>query len=175
MTKTVRSLYNLCEIKVCLIIVFIGTSTLLKANALGVDSAKEYLLILDKRVDEAWYSTRDKEFLSDLLAENFVYVHSGAALIESKSDVMENLKFIPNISRSGMDIRLYGDTAVVSGFSTISNYKSFDALKFHIQRTYVKNTNRWQLLAQHVTFNLGETELMRDEVRKYIHQRYWSN
>ena len=146
------------------------------AVATPEDAVKSELLKLDQKIDQAFYDTADKAFLDDVLTDDYIYVHSGAMPIETKSDVLRRLT--PNLlssrKRESMDVRLHGDTAIVSGFSTIA-YAEFTTLKFHIQRTYIKKQQQWKLAAQHVTLNLqDEKGLIHLDVIKYIYQRYWS-
>ena len=135
------------------------------------------LLALDFRVDTAFYDEADREFLDSVLSDNFIYVHSGASPIQTKSDVLNNL-LAPGVvythKMSKMDDRIHGGTAIVSGFSRIG-IGSLKTLKFHKQRVYVKKENAWKLVAQHVTFNLSEEGGLHMDVLQYIYKNYWAD
>lgn len=175
MIKTINEIQRASGLYCLLFILLLLPMTIaaLESRNNGAEIEAE-LLQLDKDLDDAWYNTHDKVFLSRLLADNFIYVHSGAKPVETKQQVLSSLKRMPSRKRHGMDVRLHGDTAVVSGFSTIYGYKGYRALKFHIQRIYVKESHQWQVVAQHVTLDLTGTDDMRWDVINDVYQKYWS-
>ena len=148
----------------------------LSVDSLAIDDGgenHEELLLLERQVDKAFYDTADTTFLSEILIQDFIYVHFGASPIQSKADVLESLPQLSEWRRHAMDVRIHGDVAIVSGFITIAT-SSFKALKFHMQRCYVKKGQNWKLASQHVTLNLREEKGLHSAALQYIYDNYWS-
>jgi Domain of unknown function (DUF4440) len=138
------------------------------------DTLRQELLALDNRMDTAFYTDPNPEILKQVLANNFVYVHSGAQWIQTKTDVLKTMipKGAFSLQRGEKNVRVQGDTANISGFCNVKT-KSATLLKYHIQRVYVYDGDSWKLVTQHVAINLREEGLYAD-VMDYIYQNYWS-
>ena len=136
---------------------------------------REHLLILDKLVDEVFYDSADTDYLQELIADNFIYVHAGASLIQSKKEAISNLP-PPGVwserKREAMDVRLHDNTAIVSGLF-IAELAAFEVIKFHVLRVYVKAGPEWKLAAQHVNFDLSDDPNFMGELLPYIYENLW--
>lgn len=119
------------------------------------------------KLDLAWEKAlldSDAAFLENILAENFVWVHNHASLIDGKPEVVSRAKKIQagqadntqgRVSREQKVIFL-GETAVVSGFTVVDRPPS--PVTYHFMRTYAKVNGRYKLLANH-TMAVPDDEL----------------
>ncbi|MCL6259571.1 nuclear transport factor 2 family protein [Aquiflexum sp. TKW24L] len=106
----------------------------------------------------------DVDFLSNLLAVDFVWVHNHASLIDGKEAVVAKAKRIqagqPNDTRGRVSrdqkVVILGNTAVVSGYTVVDRGKS--PVTYHFMRTYVKEKGKYKLLANH-TMAIPDEEL----------------
>ena len=150
----------------------LGQPTLADAAA----TVRQRALALDQQVDVAFYDEANVEYLENILTDNFIYAHTGAKPIQTKSETLKSLP-PPGVwsqrERTGMDVRLHGHTAIVSGFFTVK-LQLTQTFKFHMQRVYVQEISGWKLAAQHVTFNLSEEEGLLIDVTQYISDKYWT-
>ena len=156
--------------KIAISLIFFGLSIGLEANERETNPSKE-VLALDRQMDQAFFE-QDLSFLSNILAEEFIWVHAGASPIDSKTTTLKTVAAHPrNLSREAIDINTYGDSAIVSGFVYIMN-KDEKYGRLHMQRVYVKNEVGWKLVSQHTTMSLGEN--FKNDVIQYVHKNYWS-
>ena len=157
------------------------------ALAEGVKSdVKEDLLVLDKALDRAFFLSSDADYLDHMLTEDFIYIHAGAYPIEIKKDIVKRKKLnqdkhkdnnnkAPFWHRDNMDVRIFNDSAIVSGFSIVgASETSSDHIKNHIFRVYVKKPPGWKLAYQQVNFNWGEDKGLYGRMLEYIKQHSWS-
>ena len=146
---------------VLLMLVGLSTGVFSKENETPLH---EYLQSLDSKVDKA-YKDQNIKFFSSVLAEEFIWVHAGAFPIDSKTSTLKTVAArARNLKKDDVDIRIYGDTAIVSGFVDTG------FLKYHMQRVYAKKDVSWQLVYQHTTMNLGEE--IRNDVYRYLYENY---
>lgn len=131
---------------------------------LHAQSPQETQLI---KLDLAWEKAllnSDVAFLEDLLADNFVWVHNHASLIDGKSEVVTRAK---NIQAGQADntqgrasreqkVVFLGETAVVSGYTVVDRPPS--PVTYHFMRTYAKVKGQYKLLANH-TMAVPDEEL----------------
>ncbi|MGV7207616.1 nuclear transport factor 2 family protein [Oxalobacteraceae bacterium A2-2] len=113
------------------------------------------LIALDTQYEDA---TRrgDAAFLDQLLAEDFVWVHTLASAIEDKSVILARARKPagePPKSRttSGVRAHILGDTVVLRGLSTVEQWnadgKTWRSNRYQFMRTYVNDNGRCKLLA----------------------------
>ncbi|SMD43316.1 protein of unknown function [Aquiflexum balticum DSM 16537] len=104
------------------------------------------------------------EFLENLLAKDFVWVHNHASLIDGKDAVISKANRIQNgqadntkgrVSRD-QTVVILGKTGVVSGFTVVDRGPS--PTTYHFMRTYVKKKGKYVLLANH-TMAIPDEEL----------------
>ena len=130
-----------------LFIVFLG-------NSIAQTEEHESLLALDLGWEKALLNS-DVAFLENLLAEDFIWVHNHASLIDSREEVIKRAKRIQagladnTKSRISKDqkVILFGNTGVVSGITLVDRPPS--PVTYHFMRTYVKMEGKFWLLANH--------------------------
>lgn len=127
---------------------------LIAFSSLG-QTTQEQLVELDKGWERAMLNS-DVEFLEILLAEEFIWVHNHASLIDGKAEALSRAKRIragqqqeDTRSRSPRDhqVVLIGQTAVVSGFTLVD--RGPQPTTYHFMRTYALVEGSWKLLANH--------------------------
>ena len=130
-----------------LFIVFLG-------NSIAQTEEHESLLALDLGWEKALLNS-DVAFLENFLAEDFIWVHNHASLIDSREEVIKRAKRIQagladnTKSRISKDqkVILFGNTGVVSGITLVDRPPS--PVTYHFMRTYVKMEGKFWLLANH--------------------------
>lgn len=117
-------------------------------------SSQEQLLELDKGWEKALLNS-DVEFLENLLAEDFIWVHNHASLIDGKEEAIGRAERIQsgqqddtrNRSPRDQKVVLLGQTGVVSGFTVVD--RGPQPTTYHFMRTYTLVDGKWKLLANH--------------------------
>lgn len=110
------------------------------------------------QLDLAWEKAlleSDVDFLENLLAEDFIWVHNHAGTIDDKAKAVARAKRIQagqadnTKGRASRDqqVIFLGETAVVSGFTVVDRPPS--PVTYHFMRTYVKVNGEYKLLANH--------------------------
>lgn len=129
------------------------TFLLIHFSSVG-QTTQEQLLEVDKGWEKALLNS-DVEFLENLLAEEFVWVHNHATLIDGKKDAINRAKRIRsgqqddtrNRSPRDQKVVLMGQTGVVSGFTVVD--RGPQPTTYHFMRTYALVNGKWKLLANH--------------------------
>ena len=113
---------------------------------------KEVLEVDTQRADA--YVNGDVATLERILADDVSYVHP-TGKIETKAEVIAGFKAqdrkYKSIKRDDVVVRIYGNTAIVTGRNSISaeyQGKNYD-VQNRFTRVYVKQTGKWQLVAHH--------------------------
>jgi ketosteroid isomerase-like protein len=118
-------------------------------------------------LDLAWEKallTSDVTFLEKVLADDFVWVHNHASLIDGKKEAVARAKRIQagetdntrNRTSRDQKVVMLGETAVVSGYTVVDRGPS--PVTYHFMRTYVKAGGEFKLLANH-TMAIPDDEL----------------
>lgn len=126
-------------------------------------SAQETLVQLDQGWEKALL-TSDVDFLEKLLAEEFVWVHNHAGLIDGKEAVIDRAKRIQggqaddtrNRTSRDQKVVILGQTGVVSGYTVVD--RGPRPTTYHFMRTYAWSDDRWKLLGNH-TMAIPDEEL----------------
>lgn len=111
-----------------------------------------------KRLDLQWENallSNDSEFLEDLVANKFLWVHNHASLFDTKEAVVNRAirgkaKGTSNTrSRTSSDVQVIvsNGTAIVSGFTMVDRGPS--PVRYHFMRTYVSTKGKCKLLSNH--------------------------
>lgn len=118
-------------------------------------------------LDQGWEKallTSDVAFLENLLADEFVWVHNHAGLIDGKEEVVTRAKKIQagqkddtrNRTSRDQQVVILGSTGVVSGFTVVDRGPS--PVTYHFMRSYAWVDGKWKLLGNH-TMAIPEEEL----------------
>ncbi|MBC6368333.1 nuclear transport factor 2 family protein [Algoriphagus sp. AK58] len=124
---------------------------------------KDALLQLDLGWEKALL-TSDVEFLENLVAEEFVWVHNHAGLIDGKEAVISRAKKIQagqkddtrNRIPRDQKVVILGQTGLVSGFTVVD--RGVSPTTYHFMRSYAWVDGKWRLLGNH-TMAIPEEEL----------------
>jgi hypothetical protein len=117
-------------------------------------TTQEQLVELDKGWEKALLNS-EVAILEELLAEEFIWVHNHASLIDGKAETLSRAKRIRagqqddtrNRSPRDQKVVLLGQTAVVSGFTLVD--RGPQPTYYHFMRTYALVEGKWKLLANH--------------------------
>jgi ketosteroid isomerase-like protein len=94
----------------------------------------------------------DTEDLNRILAEDLTYTHSNGK-VDSKSELIASLKSgerrYQRIEPEDVKVRLYGNTAILTGRAKLKTVSKGQETSFQIQFTnvYAKESGRWQMVA----------------------------
>lgn len=129
------------------------TLLLITFSAMG-QTTEERLLELDRSWERALLNS-EVAILEELLAEEFIWVHNHASLIDGKEEALSRAKRIQegqqddtrNRSPRDQKVVLLGQTAVVSGFTLVD--RGPQPTNYHFMRTYALVEGKWKLLANH--------------------------
>jgi ketosteroid isomerase-like protein len=117
-------------------------------------TTQEQLVELDKGWEKALLNS-EVAILEELLAEEFIWVHNHASLIDGKAETLSRAKRIRagqqddtrNRSAREHQVVLLGQTAVVTGFTLVD--RGPQPTNYHFMRTYALVEGKWKLLANH--------------------------
>ena len=135
--------------------VFILLFTLMVLPLMTFSQTSEaQLLELDKGWEKALL-TSDVEFLEKLVANEFIWVHNHAGLIDGKEAVLSRAKRIQsgqaddtrNRTTKDQQVIILGLTGIVSGYTIVDRGPS--PTLYHFMRTYAWTAGKWKLLGNH--------------------------
>jgi ketosteroid isomerase-like protein len=126
-------------------------------------SQEAQLLQMDQGWEKALLGS-DVAFLENILADEFVWVHNHASLIDGKEQAIARAKRIQagqandtrNRTSSDQQVVILGSTGVVSGFTVVDRGPS--PVTYHFMRTYTLIDGQWKLLGNH-TMAIPDEEL----------------
>lgn len=102
------------------------------------------------------YVQRDAVLLDRILADDFVVVDADGAAATKMQEMADFKSSSVKYESSNYDdatVRVYGDTAIVSGRGTVKGRGKTQA--FHMQyrstNVFVKRNGRWQAVASHIS------------------------
>lgn len=125
-------------------------------------TSEAQLLELDKGWEKALLAS-DVKFLESLVADEFIWVHNHAGLIDGKEAVLSRAKRIQsgqaddtrNRTTKDQQVVILGKTGIVSGFTVVDRGPS--PTLYHFMRTYAWVDGKWKLLGNH-TMAIPEQE-----------------
>ncbi|WPR77903.1 nuclear transport factor 2 family protein [Algoriphagus sp. NG3] len=111
-----------------------------------------------KALDAQWEENNlnpDPEFFRNVLAEDFVWVHNHASMIDTKEAVVKRAETQSAKStsdtrsriQSSIKVAITGNTAIVTGFTIVDRGPT--PTKYHFMRTYVEIEGKCLLTGNH--------------------------
>lgn len=111
-----------------------------------------------KTLDAQWEANNlkpDPAFFKNTLAENFVWIHNHASMIDTKEAVVKRME---NQAASGtsntrsrtqseVKVAITGSTAIVTGFTVVDRGPT--PTRYHFMRTYVEIDGKCLLIGNH--------------------------
>lgn len=111
-----------------------------------------------KALDAQWEENNiqpDPEFLKIVLAENFVWVHNHASMVDTKSTVLKKAESMVEKGttdtrsriQSEVKVAITGNTAIITGFTVKDSGPK--PTTYHFMRTYVEVDGNCLLIGNH--------------------------
>jgi hypothetical protein len=138
------------------------------ANVKSASDDEKALIQLESRIADATLR-RDIKFLDGVYANGLVRTASHLGEMNKEESLMRvksNTDKIESITVSGMVVRVFGETAIVTGRTTVRGRNPDNDVNQHYQHldrftdTFVKRQGSWQLVAAHasiiVTYGIHE-------------------
>ncbi len=128
-------------------------ATALPLRAVGADEGRDAFLA----IDASWNSLRlesDVEGLERLLCDDWLLTHSDGR-VQDKADYLRELSSRTRanqaIENQEVEVRLHGDTAVVTGTSVQAGTRNGQPWsgRFRFTRTWIRRDGEWRMLASH--------------------------
>ena len=130
--------------------------TLGSSVALAQESCHDTTTLM--QLDAEWEKAQleaNVKWLQVHLADEFIWVHNHAKLVDSKDKVLararaarsENAALTRSRVQSDVEAQVVGSTGVVTGFTIVDRGGS--AKRYHFMRTYVTDSGRCLLLGNH--------------------------
>lgn len=119
-----------------------------------------------KALDAQWEANNlnpDPEFFRNVLAEDFIWVHNHASMIDSKEAVIKRAETqsakgtsdTRSRTQSEVKVSITGNTAIVTGFTVVDRGPT--PTRYHFMRTYVEVDGKCLLAGNH-TMAIPEDE-----------------
>ena len=106
-----------------------------------------------RRMNDEWvqaFLRRDTDSLDRIMASDFVFIYplDGDGKDRFIADVQSGDLIVESLVRDNVDIRIYGNTAVVSGIDNAKwRYKGHQILGYYqIINVYARRQGEWQLV-----------------------------
>jgi hypothetical protein len=117
----------------------------------GKDNVESQIRQVENRRIQAMVKADTGE-LNQILADDLTYTHSSGQ-VDSKSQLMESLKSgarkYQAIEPDDVKVRVYGDTAIVTGKAKLKTVSKGQESSFQVRFTdvYAKRNGHWQMVA----------------------------
>jgi ketosteroid isomerase-like protein len=123
----------------------------------GVQPSKIETEQLLRQMNDDWVKAvvrRDEETLERVMAEDFVFTYplEGDDRAQFISDVMSGDLIIEHLTRHQVNVRIFGNTAVLTARDSAKwSYKGRELEgQYKVLQVYSERNNRWQLVAVQV-------------------------
>jgi len=137
------------------LLVLFGSSIAVAGESAADADTKRKVRNLEKKRIRAMIDG-DRLFLNHILADDLTYSHS-TGIVQTKSDFIESvaggdIDYL-SIGPAGTDIRIYNDTAVVTGTAAfeVKAGGEHHAVSLRYTCVYVEREGVWQVVAWHST------------------------
>ncbi len=139
--------------QVFLIVSLVVTAAVYAQKSADARKLEQEVLDVDTQRANA-YINGDVATLDRIVGDDCSYVHPSGK-VETKAELLAGFKAqdrkYKSIKRDDVVVRIYGNTAIVTGRNTISaeyQGKTYD-VQNRFTRVYVKESARWRLVAHH--------------------------
>ncbi len=111
------------------------------------------------RLEEAWsraFLEKDAEIVARIEADGYVFTNAEGKM-SGKADDLRSVKSdatkYETYKQSDVQVRLYGDTAIITGHTTIKGTDDGRDISGEYQwtDTFIKRDGKWQAIATHTT------------------------
>ena len=128
----------------------------LVAPALADPSGDEAAILALMRDACEAYENGDADYLYGFLDERYTLTNTRGEVTTKEQDLAEVRSRNPRydeFDNHDMDVRLYGDTAVVNGITSLRGTYDGEPFELDVQftDTFVKRDGRWKLAASHAS------------------------
>lgn len=102
------------------------------------------------RLEHAWQQailSGNKSVLRSVLAQNFLDT-SYKGVLRTKQDILAGMMNTPryNAALSDLEVRVFGDTAIVTGLNTVTGPDKAWTAKLRFTDVFINRGNRWQAI-----------------------------
>lgn len=122
-------------------------SAVVGSLAQSTSGVEQEILKLEQVYDDAFLK-KDRAGLERLLADDFVYIHSNGTLANRAAEITEAMSADIKWTGSKLDgqrVRVYGDTAIVTGIQTLTGSgKGYVSGARRYTNLWVRRNGRWQ-------------------------------
>jgi ketosteroid isomerase-like protein len=153
MLKTIGSI-RACVLGLCLLAI----SGLASAASAASGDAKADEAVILERIHKACaaFEKGDAEYLVEFLDETFTLTDTRGQVTSREQNLAEVRKREPRYEvfrNHGMKVRVYGDSAVVTGITSIKGTSGGTAFAVDVQftDTLIKRDGKWRMVASHVS------------------------
>lgn len=125
--------------------------------------------------------TGDRQILEDGISDEFIYVHSGAAVVDTKQTWIDQILQTDELYRDkeyfDVTVKSCGDLVLLSGFIKDSyNTQKYNGIPpfayYHQLRIYRLEAGGWKLFNQHTTWAV-KTKAQSHELLNVFYQKFW--
>ena len=117
-------------------------------------ATEQEILKLEQTLDDAFLK-KDRATYERLLADDYLYIHSNGTMTNRMQEIAETMSADVKWSGSkfsNLRVRIYGDTAVVTGNQTLTgSAKGYVGGPRLITDLWVKRNGRWQTIGGQTT------------------------
>ncbi|MGA2363064.1 MAG: nuclear transport factor 2 family protein [Candidatus Aminicenantales bacterium] len=142
---------------ICVVVLIFGIAILAQQKSGG---AEQEIIKLEQQWGDALVK-RDVVFLDRILAEDYMFTSPEGEVL-TKAQMLAMLKSGEDVVSSAVNhdlkVRVYGDAAVVTGYSTYKEtVKGKDISgQYRWTDTWIKKAGRWQCVADHASKLAGK-------------------
>jgi len=122
-------------------------------------ATEQEVLKLEQALDDAFLK-KDRAALERLLADDYVYIHSNGTMTNRTEEIAQTMSADvkwTGSKLSNLKVRIYGDTAVVTGTQTLTgSAKGYVSGPRLITDLWARRNGRWQTIGGQTTLVPGK-------------------